>query len=802
MRVPVGWLAEWTDLPDSVEELAARFTASGLEVEEILRTGPDLSPFVVGLVRERAPHPDADRLSLCRVDVGGDEPLSIVCGAPNVAAGQKVAVALPGTRLADGRKLSKSKIRGVASHGMICSERELGLSDAQEGILVLECEAGPGTPLDRALVAGETALEVAITANRGDCASMLGMAREVRAHFGGALRIPETAPTESGRDVAKDVSVAIEDAAGCHRYAARVVRGVRVGESPEWLQRRLESAGLRPINSVVDVTNLVLLEFGQPLHAFDLGAVRGGSVCVRRARAGELLETLDGAGHELSPDDLVIADAERAIALAGIMGGANSEVGDATTDILIESAHFDPRRVRRTARRLGLSTAASYRFERGVDRLGIERAANRAARLVVEICGGEVSRGIAVAEGSPVAATETLDLDPARVARILGTDLGTATIRECLSRVEVASEPLPDGRLRCRVPSHRNDIAIAEDLVEEIARIHGYDRIEPTTPSGPLRAGSVPTTWPLVALAREVLAYQGLVEVMSFPFLDPSDLDRLRLGPDDARRELVRVLNPIVESDWALRPALAPTLLRIARANRQHQVDRVRIFEVARTWRRRDAGELPDERLWLAALLTAGSEAHLWESRPAPPLFFEAKGVVERLFQRIGVGATVGGATGEPYLHPGASCEIRVGKQVIGRVGEVHPEVAAAFDLDVTTALIEIDVTALERCPAQPARYREVSRHPRVVRDLAVLVPADQPAGEILEAIRTKGGDSLQSVELFDRYEGKGIPEGRVSLAFRIVFQRTDRTLTDAEVTKSIDRVVQLLANRFDGELR
>ncbi len=802
MLLPVGWLREWVDLPDSVEELSDRLTAGGLEIDSVERSGPDLSPYVVGHVLEREPHPDADRLSLCRVDVGDDEPAPIVCGAPNVAAGQKVAVARPGIVMPDGKKLKKSKIRGVESRGMICSASELGISDDHEGILVLETDAAPGTPLDRVVEAGETILEVAITANRGDCASILGMAREARAHFGGVLRWPDTAPPEGGRPVGDDVRVQVKDAAGCHRYAARVVRGIRVGPSPDWLVAKLEAAGLRSINAVVDVTNLVMLELGQPLHAFDLEKLRDGVVLVRQARAGETLETLDGESRELDPGDLVIADAERAIAIAGVMGGANSEVSDDTTDVVIESAHFHPRRVRRTARRLGLSTDASYRFERGVDREGIERAADRAARLIAELCGGEVSQGIAVARGDAPEAVESIRLEPERVNRLLGCAISVEAMRVHLARVDIDSGIEADGALECRVPSHRNDIAIPEDLIEEIARIHGYDQIEPTTSSGALVAGSVPATWPLTSLVKEVLGYEGLVEVMSFPFMDPADLDRLELDAEDGRRRLLRVLNPIVESEWGMRSSLVPSLLRIALQNRRHQVDRVRVFEVARTYRKAGEGELPDETLRVAALVTRGEEHHLWESREPAPLFFEAKGIAERLLGRLGVDAVLGAAAAEPYLHPGAACEVRVGKQRVGSLGELHPEVATAFEIDSPAALVELDLTTLEACPRRAARYREVSPYPRVVRDLAVLVDAGRPAGEILEAMRKKGGDSLQTVELFDRYDGKGIPEGRVSLAFRLVYQRTDRTLTDAEVTKSVDRVVQLLANRFDGELR
>jgi phenylalanyl-tRNA synthetase beta chain len=416
MKVPLGWLAEWVDLPDEAE-LCERLTLAGLEIEEILRSGPDLSAIRVGHVLERRQHPNADRLSLCRVDVGGPDAISVVCGAPNVAEGQKVAVALPGTKLPDGTVLKKSKIRGEASEGMICSARELGLSDEHAGILVLDPAAKVGAALPEVMRAGETILDVEITPNRGDWVSMLGMAREVQALFGGALRVPPCEPVEGARPATQDVAIRIEAPDGCARYVGRIVRGVRVGPSPDWLRARLESAGMRSINNVVDATNLVLHEFGQPLHAFDLGTLRGAQVRVRRALEGEKLATLDGETRALAATDLVIADAERAIALAGVIGGAETEVREATTDILIESAQFAPKSVRRSGRRVGLRTEASYRFERGVDRDGVARAADRCARLVAELSGGTLSGPLLRIRASQPRRFETL---PVQISSRLG----------------------------------------------------------------------------------------------------------------------------------------------------------------------------------------------------------------------------------------------------------------------------------------------------------------------------------------------------------------------------------------------
>ena len=803
MKVPLGWLAEWVDLPaeESRDEFLERLTLGGLEIEDVERTGPDLSALRVGLVEERAQHPDADRLSVCTVDVGADEPVEIVCGAPNVAAGQKVAVALHGTALPGGLKIKRSKIRGVKSNGMICSAQELGLGEDHDGILVLETPAGPGTPLDEVVQAGETVVDVKITPNRGDWVSMLGMAREVRSHYGGSVRMPATEVTEIGHSAAEAVSVEIDDRAGCPRYAARVVRGVEIGESPEWLRTRLESCGLRPVNNVVDVTNLVMLEFGQPLHAFDLAQLHGGVVRVRPARPGEKFTTLDDQERELSPNDLLIADAERAIALAGVMGGKDSEVTDATTDVLLESAQFHPSRVRKTARRLGLHTDASYRFERGVDPDGIVRAVDRAARLLAELAGGEVAPGVVEARGEALPEPPRIALDPERVNRLLGTALGRAEVAELLGRVDVEVEAGASGPLLCQPPRYRADLAIPEDLIEEVARIHGYDRIPETIPSGPFLGWSQPEARAIDDALRDALAQAGLAELMTFPAVPEADVDALRLPADDPRRDRVRLVNPIQVGEPVLRPSLVPSVLRSLRLNLSRQVEDVRIFEVGRAFLPRKDEELPDERRQaVAALCRAGGEA-LWQ-RAAVPVFFEAKGVAERVLRELGCVFEFAAGSDEPFLHPGASGAFTVGDQRVAEVGELHPETAAAFELEAPAALVVFDGDALLRAPRSPGRYREISRQPRARRDLAVLLDAAVRSGDVVEAIRKTAGSSLRSVTVFDRYEGKGVPEGKVSLAFRLEFQRTDRTLTDAEVGKAVDRVVGTLSERFGGELR
>jgi phenylalanyl-tRNA synthetase beta chain len=801
MRVPLGWLSEWIDLPSSVEDLEERLTMGGLEIEEILRTGPDLSGLRVGHVVEHSRHPDADRLSVCRVDIGDEEPLEVVCGASNVAAGQKVAVATHGTVLPGGERVKRSKIRGIRSNGMICSDREMHLGDDHEGIRVLDPAAPVGAPLCELLDSGETVFDVAITPNRGDCVSMLGMAREVRAHYGGEIRTPPAEVAEGERLASEDIRVEIEDRAGCHRYVARVVRGIAMGPSPEWLRVRLEAAGLRSINAVVDVTNLVLLEFGQPLHAFDLAKLRGGVVRVRAAEQGEKIVTLDGQTRELCPEDLVIADAEGAIAIAGVMGGSESEVGEETTEVLIESAHFQPSRVRRTARRLGLQTDASYRFERGVDREGAGRAAARAARLIQELCSGSISEGAVEALGELPPVTEQIRLDPARANRLLGTAIPDAEMIALLSRLDIEATRAEAGSLACRPPSYRNDLHLPADLIEEIARLHGYDRIPSTLPEGAFAGVEVPPRRRLMLEVCQSLQGSGLTEVMTFPAARPGDPDALQLASDDPRRRAVELLNPIQSTDSVLRTTLVPSLLRATQTNLRRQVERLRLFEVSRVFLAREEGDLPEEPLQAVAVLSDAEAASLWESKEVP-IFFRAKGVGERLLADLGHPWTFRAGTSEPYLHPGAAGEFCVGEGSVAVVGELHPETAARFEIEAPTALLVVDLEALERSSRRDPQYREVSVHPSVRRDLAVLLDRAAQAGEVLEAIRKTGGASLTSVDVFDRWEGRGVPEGKVSLTFRLVFQRADRSLTDSEVVKATDRVVNLLAHRFGGELR
>ena len=802
MRVPLRWLGELVDLPEA-EELARRLTQGGLETEVERGDEPGFTGVLVGHVLERRQHPNADRLSVCSVDVGRGEPLEIVCGAPNVAAGQRVAVAPPGARLPGGKPLKRAKLRGVVSHGMICSERELGLGDDHEGILVLSTDAPPGTAF--ATLAGggsDRWLEISLTPNRGDCASLLGVAREVRAHFGGPLRLPPSeVVAEGGATIDSAFRVRIDDPGACYRYVARLVRGVQIGPSPPEVAERLRCAGFRPLHNAIDATHLALLEFGQPLHAFDAATLRGGRVEVRRARPGEELLTLDGVRRCLDPEDLVIADAERPIALAGVMGGAETEVTPATNEILIESAHFDPVAVRRSARRHGLSTEASYRFERGVDRGGVERAADRAALLLIDLAGGVAAPGRIVVQGEAPPAVNAIALDPERTNRLLGTALAVETMQTQLTQLGVESEDhsRTGGGLLCLIPSHRNDLSTAADLAEEIARMVGYEHIAATLPVAQLRPVPVSPLRQLTERVRDLLCGLGLIEAQTLPMESSASHDALGLATSDPRRHALALRNPLAESECLLRTDLCASMLRLVRHNLSRQRDEVRAFEIGSVFLPVDGEALPQEPPHLVVAL-AGAARGLWHHPPPP--YFAIKGIGERLFHDLGLRYAERMDALEPFLHPGASVRFEIAGQSAAALGELHPDVAQRFDIEAPCALLSADLSQLlAHLPARP-RFAAASRYPSVRRDLAFVVDRQQSGGELVAAARGAAGKHLIAAEIFDRYEGQGIREGAVSIALGLVFQHAERTLTEGEVNRAVENVVQTIGERCGGELR
>ncbi|MEK9658577.1 MAG: phenylalanine--tRNA ligase subunit beta [Chloroflexota bacterium] len=799
MRVPLSWLAAYVPLTLEPEELAHRLTMAGIETEFDPGPAGGWSKVVVGHVLAVDPHPNADRLRLATVDTGAGI-ARVVCGAPNLAPGQRIAFALVGARLTSGKtgepmELTAAVIRGVESAGMVCSAKELGLGDDHGGILVLPEDAPVGTALADYL--GNGALETEVTANRGDCLSVLGIAHEVAAFTGGAVDEPSIAYREGGERVEDAARVTVEDASLCSRYTATVIRGVQVGPSPDWLVKRLEDAGQRSINNVVDVTNYVMLEYGQPLHAFDLAQVGEQHIVVRPARPGESFRALDGEEHELRPPMLVIADPSRAIGLAGVIGGGNSEVTDATTDILLESATFNAINTRRTAQALHIRTEASMRFERGTSPDLAERAVRRATALIVEAAGGTPSRGILdVYPGR--AETPAISLSAERMHRVLGTSFPQAQVVGVLRALGFTVEETGPDSLTAVPPYWRTDVAIPEDLVEEVARTIGYDHV----PADPL-AGRVPERvfQPELAVREEVrdlLVGSGMQEAIFHSLTNRADLDRVGAVDIDGLEPL-RIAHPLSREQEYLRTSLRPGLLRAAAAALRQPPGSATLFEVGRVYLPRE-GSLPQERELAVGVVAGERRDGLWEVGAEPLGFFDAKGVVELVLERLGLAGDFERAE-DPVLHPGRTAAIVVKGNRVGTVGEVHPQTAAAFELPVGAALFELDLGLLTGAlPEVRFRFAPLSRFPSASRDLALVVDEATPAGALSAALEEH--PLVERAVLFDRFSGKGLPAGRCSLAFRLELRSAEGTLSAEAINDAMAALVKRLADRFGAALR
>jgi len=799
VKVTWSWLGDWTALPETPEALAHQLAMLGFPVQSLVR-GITFDPgIVVGEVLEANPHPNADRLRLCRVNVGAGEPLQIVCGASNVAAGQRVAVAQVGSSLAGGTKLRRAKIRGVESMGMICSPRELGLSDESEGIWVLPGEPAIGTPLAAIAGGGETVLDVEITSNRSDCVSVRGVAREIAAANGGALVAPK-AFAATGSGPLPDMT--IENPADCPRYMARVVRGVTIGPSPEWLRRRLEATGIRTINNVVDATNYVLREYGQPIHAFDAAKVGGNAICVRRARGGERLVLLDGKDLALDPRILVIADAERPMALAGVMGGLASGVAAATRDVILESAHFDAALTKASARALGIETEAADRFGQGIDPVTVALALDATARLLAEIAGGEVLRDV-VDRWPGRREPATIRLRRHRAERLLGMPVSTDQATRALGALEIAATTPwtregGDEVAAFRVPPHRFDLVIEEDLIEEVARILSYDAIPLRVRSGPLPSVSTKPEEIAARRIRDVACGLGFEEALSTVLVGSIPAE-VREGVTDD--DIWELQNPISRELKHLRPSLLPALVRAAGENLRQGVGDLRLVEVGKVFR---ATPAPIGREWLEATFVVAGIPLPWDAPGADPdRFLEAKGVLEAILQSFGIDSWETRSYHDSRWAAGTAAEFVGSDGSLGIVGEVAPKLAQHLGVDRPVWAATISVSALAKAAAAPRRYREVPRFPASKRDLAVLLSRhDVTHEDLLRSIRETGGPLLAQARLFDLYR-MGKEEGAPrSLAFALEFRAPDRTLTDAEVEGAVATIVGTLDKRFGAALR
>ncbi len=829
MNISYRWLNQYVEHDWTPDALAEALTMAGLEVDSMEERGQHLDGVVVGEIHSVREHPNADRLTLCDVDLGNGEPVQIACGAPNVAEGQKAAVAPVGTTLAlpdpddpETRTevaIEARTIRGETSHGMICAEDELGLSDDHSGIMVLDDDADVGQPLvdylaTRDVTPDDTVFDIELTPNRPDAASHVGVARDVAALAGTHLHRPTVETPSPGGAAAEEVTVHVEDEAGCPRYVALLVRDVDVRRSPLWLRRRLSAIGLQPRNHVVDVTNFVLHECGQPLHAFDRDRIANDTIVVRRTDAETTFTTLDDEERTLPEDTLLICDAEKPVAVAGVMGGANSEVTRDTTDVLIESAYFDPSTIRKTAKALDVQTDSSYRFERGVDRDGQVWAAARAAQLIATLGDGTVVPGMVDVHPSPPSA-RTVSLRPDRLRQVLGTDVPTEEAARLLRAIGFDLEEGADA-LHCTVPTWRPDVSIEEDLIEEVARLYGYDEIpEPERVPVPGRSPEQRADEALERQVRELLRGRGFREIYTNSMLPTGRAERFNVPPAGSEQgPIVETKNPISEEMAALRPRLLPGALEVMQHNRNHGQEALRMFEFGRVYRRATAGEesLVPGYVEHPALLLALSGPHApigWDTDPRAADIFDLKGVVEMVLDDLrvpDVALTPRGTDASELDTPTVTehpVDVTAGGTPIGTIARVQEAVAADFDQDRPVFVAEFNwETLVEQAAAEQHRtYAPVSRHPVVDRDLAVLVHADQPVGPMQETIREAGAPLLRRVDVFDVYEGEGIDEDAKSVAFTLRFG-ADRTLTDEEVDDQIEAIVESLSRAHDASLR
>jgi phenylalanyl-tRNA synthetase beta chain len=785
LKISENWLRTFVNPPLSTRELAHAVTMSGLEVEAIEPAAPPFDGVVVGQVLRVERHPDADRLVVCHVNVGG-EPLTIVCGAPNARAGLKVPAALPGAKLL-GKTVGVARVRGVESHGMLCSDRDLGLPGEGEGLLALPEDAAPGRSVREVLDLDDQLLTLKPTPNRGDCLSVLGVGREVAAVTGTALRMVEIKPVRTA--IVERCPVLLDAPQACPRYCGRIVRNVNArAATPEWMVRRLTRSGLRPISALVDITNYVMLELGQPLHAFDYAKLEGG-IRVRFARAGDKLTLLNGDAPELGPGHLLIADERKPIALAGVMGGLDTAVGDATKDLFLESAFFAPDAVAGKSRALQLTSEAAYRFERGVDFGATANALERATQLVLEICGGAagpVSEGRAQLPGR-----DPVRLRLKRVERLLGIRFEKGQVSDILRRLRFESSAA-DEEFRVTPPTYRFDIAIEEDLVEELARIYGYDRIPPARPAAPAAILPQAETQRVTPDLRGILVRRDYQEVVTYSFVDADSERDLAGNPAP-----VALANPIASHLSVMRSSLAGSLLGCVAHNVSRRQPRVRLFEVGRCFERADAGGYRQP-VRLGGVAYGDALPEQWGSRPARPVdFYDVKGDVEAvLAPRVAVFRP----QAHPALHPGKSAVIELDGAYAGWIGELHPRWQRKYDLPAAPVLFELEYEALKN-RGLPA-YTEISKFPLVRRDIAVEVDEGVAYGAILEELNRARPPIVTEIGLFDIYRGTGVEKGKKSLAFSVLLQDTRKTLTDAEVESAVVQLRAVLTQRFNAKLR
>ncbi|MDL1870667.1 phenylalanine--tRNA ligase subunit beta [Deltaproteobacteria bacterium PRO3] len=808
MKASVNWIKEFVKVEADAQTVADRLTRAGLEIEGLHAQGKGLEKVVTATLLKVDKHPQADRLTLCEVRTGA-QVHQIVCGAKNHKAGDKVALALPGARLPNGMEIQETVIRKVKSGGMLCSEKELGFAAESEGILILPPETPEGVPLAEALGLDDTILEVNVTPNRGDCLSMRGLAREVAAAFDAPVGAgpplsgdKREGPLQQGFSLEENIRVQLQAPDLCPRYTCRLVRGVKVGPSPRWAQRRLEACGIRAINNVVDATNYVMLETGQPLHAFDLRQIRQGRLEIRRAQAGESIVTLDGKPRPLQEGDLVIADAERILALAGVMGGADSGVEPDTQELLLESAYFAPDAVRRTAKRVGLQTESSYRFERGVDPNGCLEALNRLAALIQEWAGGAASSDVVDMYPQPVLPRE-IPLRRQTLSRTLGYEIPAETIRRSFRALGLEEKSATEEAATYAVPSYRGDLSREIDLVEEAARLYGYDRVPTKYPRISLHELPPPREHPFDRIRRALVGW-GFSEVLHYSFTSPQLLRRFGFEAPEA----MTLLNPISEELAVMRPSLLPQMVQTLQSNVHRGNKDLKLFELRPVYLPKPETSPPFAERWRLCLGLSGSRRglHFLEKEEGVS-FLDLKGYLKALFGLAGPGVLLEGACAQGFLHPKRQATLRwapagAAEREEGLLGELNPVLGEELGLRVPVALAEISLDLFLTESKNPVKFQEVSPFPSIWRDLNLIVDESVSHGEILGQIRAHGGPWVRQAVFFDLYRGKPLEEGKKAMTFTLEYGSPERTLTDDEVNQARERLLENLKEKIGVSLR
>ena len=809
MRAPVKWLKDYVDFQDTPEVLGNRLTMAGIPVEGIDRPGQELSNIITGLIRSVDPHPNADRLSVCVIDIGG-RTVRIVTGATNVQAGQVVPVAISGAVLADGKIIQPADFRGVASDGMLCSAEEI-LGDTKlippekrDGIYILPEDTAVGQDIRSVMGLDDTILEFELTANRADCFSVLGIAREIGVLTGNKAKRPMLPLKEHGIGKASDMAtIEIKEPELCGRFCARILTNIRPGESPLWMQHRLQAAGMRPISNVVDVTNFVMLEMGQPMHAYDYSLLAKHSIVVRRAAKGEKLTTLDGVKRELTSDMLVIADAVQAVGLAGVMGGLATEISSSTQTVLLEAAAFYGPNVRRTSRGLGLRSEASGRFERGVDVAAIPLAINRAAQLLEEMGACDVVPGIIDVYPKAVLPAQ-FDFTTSWINRYLGADIPAETMVDILEKLEFTIKVAGE-TVTVTAPTWRQDVTGSVDIAEEVSRIYGYDHIDSTQPIGPLHAGGQVDKNNLTDQARNIMTGLGFYETLSFSFSHPEFFDHLRLPADSPLRNAIPIMNPITDEYPILRTTLMAGLLDTVARNLSRKNEDLKLYEVGTTHHALSLPltSLPEEECRLCGAMVGRRDGAEWCHSREQVDFFDAKGAVEILLSGLGLQEWEMQRSTAPWLHPGKQADFIAGTTTVATIGALHPSVQKAFGITRPVYIFKINLSDLAPLlVAATKTYASLPKYPSITRDLAVVLPEAIPAGEVLSAVKKAGGDLLVESGLFDVYTGDKIEKCTRSLAISLVFRASDRTLTDEDADVPFRAVLGSLEKQFGAKLR